>query len=77
MNKSNATKTEVQCGWCGESGTTEICEDCGHTANECYADVDKQCRCVKCEAYVAEMEAYWRPLYEGEKLAGLLTTENP
>lgn len=29
--------------------------------------------CETCrDTWIAEREAYWRPLYEGEKLAGLL-----
>ena len=42
-------------------------------------DDDVEDGCPKCEAYAREQEAYWRPLWEGERPAGLVghRTDDP
>lgn len=57
----------------GEDLSLFRCSDCGKSV---YGD-DIGCRenevCTDCQDKLErEQEAYWRPLYEGEKLAGLL-----
>lgn len=42
----------------------------------CDGQIDEDTgECQLCEAWHAEAAAYWRPLYEGEKRAGLLATD--
>lgn len=50
------------------------CEKCGHevTDDEACYDVENN-HCEACvDAYQAEQAAYWWPLYQGEKTAGLI-----
>ena len=56
-------------GYCSVCNEPVKEEDIGDAENE---------TCLKChDKILAEAEAYWRPLYDGEKLAGLLPNKEP
>ena len=61
-----------RCGDYGIYGDSRECVECGRDGSYCISDVDQACWCHECTVYAAEAEAHWRPLYEGERLAGLL-----
>jgi len=56
-----------------ESRVLFDCEECGNpvTADEQYCGETNHCEACM-DKWHAEQIAYWKPLYEGEKLAGLL-----
>ena len=57
-----------QCPECEGHGCL-VCEDCGTTT----PSLNEADQCDDChDKWEAAQIAYWRPLYEGEKLAGLL-----
>lgn len=54
---------------------TFICEKCGKPSDE--VGCKENDWCVDCyEEWCAYQIDYWRPLYEGEKQAGLLDAED-
>ena len=59
--------------------TDATCTECGR---ECSLEDEAGCTendtCVDChDAWIAEQTAYWKPLYDGEKRAGLLSADTP
>jgi DNA-directed RNA polymerase subunit RPC12/RpoP len=59
-------------------GYEYTCAECAKPKRKEEMQGDESDQCIDChEAWLKSEIAYWRPLYEGEKLAGLLEKEQP